>query len=65
MRVFPAWPCVQAFYFPWVLVGMGFVMGGDVFSPLLGCIVGHLFYFLDTIYPQTSGRTILTTPQWV
>lgn len=56
---------VPAFYFPWLLVLMSLLMGGNVFMDLLGCIVGHLFFFLDTVYPSTAGRPLLETPHWV
>lgn len=29
---------------------------------LLGIVAGHVYYFLSDVYPQTSGRRILTTP---
>jgi len=55
----------QSFYFPWVLVGFNVLMGGFPMVELLGIIVGHLYYFLEDIYPRTGGVQLLKTPQFM
>jgi len=55
----------RAFYFPWVLVAFNVLMGGYPLIEISGIIVGHLYYFLDEIYPQTSGIRLLKTPQFL
>lgn len=29
---------------------------------LLGMVAGHIYYFLEDVYPQMSGRRLLATP---
>ncbi|KAJ3204297.1 hypothetical protein HK099_001201, partial [Clydaea vesicula] len=32
----------------------------------IGIIVGHLYFFLDKVYPATNGgQRLLNTPQWL
>jgi len=52
-----------SFYFPWVLVAFNFLMGGMPIAEIVGIVVGHVYYFLEDIYPLTSGRRLLKTPQ--
>eukprot|EP00030_Apusomonadida_sp_AF-17_P002515 a339990_138.p1 GENE.a339990_138~~a339990_138.p1 ORF type:complete len:222 (+),score=64.16 a339990_138:35-667(+) len=52
-------------YLPWVLLGFAGVMGQSLWPDLLGIVVGHLFYFFDDVYPQTSGLHLVATPRFV
>jgi len=53
-----------AFYFPWAMLALTAVMGGDPVPDFLGIIAGHLYYFLATLYPLHSGRrSIIQTPR--
>jgi len=52
----------QSFYFPWVLVGFNVLMGGFPLAEIVGIIVGHVYYFLEDIYPNTGGTRLLKTP---
>jgi hypothetical protein len=54
-----------SFYFPWVLIGFNVLMGGLPLLEIFGVIVGHIYYFLDEIYPNTGGPRILKTPQFL
>jgi len=49
-------------YLPWVIIGFGMLLNHSLVSDLLGVVVGHIYYFLEDIYPQTSGRRLLRTP---
>jgi Derlin-2/3 len=55
-------------YLPWVLLLFSLVLGNPVECDLLGIIVGHTFYFLDTVYPRVarlrgwSWKKLLVTP---
>jgi Derlin-2/3 len=50
-------------YLPWVILGFGMVLGQNPVFDLLGIVVGHIYYYLEDIYPQlTGGRKILITP---
>jgi len=58
-------------YLPWVLLGFAVLLnnnfpGGD----LLGMGVGHVYYFLEDVYPKMQqaggvGRRLLATPGWI
>eukprot|EP00123_Amoebidium_parasiticum_P007717 comp18312_c0_seq1/m.19374 comp18312_c0_seq1/g.19374 ORF comp18312_c0_seq1/g.19374 comp18312_c0_seq1/m.19374 type:complete len:252 (-) comp18312_c0_seq1:47-802(-) len=55
----------KAMYFPWVLMGFNVLMGGYPILELAGVIVGHLYYFLAYLYPETNGKTIIFTPEFL
>jgi Derlin-2/3 len=46
---------MKAFYLPWGMMALEALMGGSVVPDLLGVVVGHLYYFLTVLQPQ-SGR---------
>eukprot|EP01118_Nematostelium_gracile_P016118 TRINITY_DN6603_c0_g1_i1.p1 TRINITY_DN6603_c0_g1~~TRINITY_DN6603_c0_g1_i1.p1 ORF type:complete len:263 (-),score=56.93 TRINITY_DN6603_c0_g1_i1:32-742(-) len=54
-----------AFYFPWVLVVMNFLMGGTPIGEIVGIVVSHIYFFFDEIYPNTGGPKLLKTPQFL
>ena len=55
-------------YLPWVILLFSMFIGNPIETDALGIIVGHIFYFLDSIYPQVaeargwSRKRILVTP---
>lgn len=55
-------------YLPWVLLLFSLFLGNPIETDLLGILVGHIYYFLDTVYPQVADvrgwtwRRILVTP---
>eukprot|EP00803_Ostreobium_quekettii_P011107 evm.model.scf_344.4 EVM.evm.TU.scf_344.4 scf_344:45187-52607(-) len=49
-------------YLPWVLLGFSVMIGSSPVVDILGMIAGHVYYFLEDVYPQMSGRHILQTP---
>lgn len=53
----------KAQYLPWILLGFNMILGGGGILEIIGIITGHLFYFLKFIYPETSGTSLLETPQ--
>ncbi|KAI9342768.1 derlin-1-like protein [Zopfochytrium polystomum] len=57
----------KAMYLPWVWLVFDFLSGStDPTGKLIGIAVGHLYYFLDKIYPeQNGGRKLLVTPQFL
>mmetsp|Transcript_3858 Transcript_3858/g.5391 ORF Transcript_3858/g.5391 Transcript_3858/m.5391 type:complete len:238 (+) Transcript_3858:60-773(+) len=55
----------QSFYFPWVLVAFDVLMGGFPLPELVGILVGHVYFFLQDIYPATGGPRYLQTPQFL
>jgi len=40
---------VQAFYFPWCLVGITVLMGGSPVPNLMGILSGHVFHFVTSV----------------
>jgi len=52
-------------FLPWVILGFGVLLGQSPVYDLLGIVVGHIYYFLEDVYPRTSGRRILATPGFI
>ncbi|KAF9575952.1 hypothetical protein EC968_000914 [Mortierella alpina] len=54
----------KARYFPWVLIGYNFVVGGAriPWDMIIGAASAHLYYFLDTVYPSMGGPRLIPTP---
>ena len=53
----------QAPYLPWVLLGFSLLLGNSVSVDLLGMAVGHIYYFLEDVFPnQPGGKRLLETP---
>uniref|UniRef100_A0A7S0Y8K7 Derlin n=1 Tax=Polytomella parva TaxID=51329 RepID=A0A7S0Y8K7_9CHLO len=50
-------------YLPWVLLAFGAVVGSSPVSDILGLITGHLYYYLEDVYPVLSGRRPIKTPK--
>lgn len=54
----------QAPYLPWVLLGFSLLLGNSVMVDLMGIAVGHLYYFLEDVFPnQARGFKVLETPR--
>lgn len=53
----------QAPYLPWVLLGFSLLLGNSVIVDIMGIAVGHVYYFLEDVFPQQHGGfKILRTP---
>lgn len=52
-------------YLPWVILGFGVMLGQSPIYDLLGLGVGHIYYFLEDVYPNISGRRLLKTPGFI
>lgn len=53
----------QAPYLPWVLLGFSLLLGNAVYVDLMGIAVGHIYYFMEDVFPnQRGGFRILKTP---
>ena len=50
---------------PWVFLALSVLMGNSPVNDLVGLAVGHLFFFLTYVLPQTKGTHILKTPQFL
>ncbi|XP_038955014.1 derlin-3 isoform X4 [Rattus norvegicus] len=56
----------QAPFLPWALMGFSLLLGNSVITDLLGIIVGHIYYFLEDVFPnQPGGKRLLLTPSFL
>lgn len=56
----------QAPYLPWVLFAFSLLLGNSVIVDIMGIIVGHIYYFLEDIFPrQQGGFRVLKTPRFL
>ncbi|KAG7217846.1 hypothetical protein INR49_020848 [Caranx melampygus] len=54
----------QAPFLPWVLMAFSLLLGNSIVVDLLGISVGHMYYFLEDVFPnQPGGRKLLMTPE--
>jgi Derlin-2/3 len=50
-------------YLPWVLLGFSLLLGNSLVIDLMGIGVGHVYYFLEDVFPnKPGGFRILKTP---
>lgn len=53
----------QAPYLPWVLFAFSLLLGNSVIVDILGITVGHIYYFLEDVFPnKPGGFHIIKTP---
>jgi len=50
---------------PFLFLGMGLLLGGDLVLSCVGIAIGHLYYFMTDLVPKNWGRTIIWTPEWM
>ncbi|GAB1295242.1 Derlin-3 [Apodemus speciosus] len=56
----------QAPFLPWALMGFSLLLGNSVITDLLGIVVGHIYYFLEDVFPnQPGGKRLLLTPSFL
>lgn len=56
----------QAPYLPWVLFAFSLLLGNSVIVDLMGIVVGHIYYFLEDIFPREQGGfKLLKTPRFL
>jgi len=41
-------------YLPWVLLGFSLLLGNPIETDLMGILVGHIYFFLDRVYPKVA-----------
>lgn len=57
---------IRAPFIPWVFAGFSILLGGEVQSDLVGIVVGHVYYFLEDVFPlQEGGFKLLNTPEFM
>lgn len=52
-------------HLPFAFLALDLLMGGDVWSDVMGILMGHMYWFLTDVYPLASGRHIVRTPAWL
>ncbi|KAM6156102.1 derlin-3 [Rhynchocyon petersi] len=56
----------KAPFLPWALLGLSLLLGNSILVDLLGITVGHIYYFLEDVFPnQPGGQRLLLTPQFL
>lgn len=56
----------QAPFLPWALMGFSLLLGNSILVDLLGIAVGHIYYFLEDVFPnQPGGKRLLLTPSFL
>ncbi|KAM5193912.1 derlin-2-like [Mantella aurantiaca] len=54
---------LQAPFLPWVLLFFSLLTGDSIHVDLLGIAAGHIYYFLEDVFPnQPGGKKLLVTP---
>merc|ERR1739848_618391 len=57
---------IRAPFLPWVFMAFSLVLGGQIMDDVIGIIVGHMYYFLEDVFPnQDGGFKILITPEFL
>jgi hypothetical protein len=54
----------KSVYLPWVYVAIRVIMGQSITQPILGIVVGHLYYFLVDVLPVSHNTRLITTPRF-
>lgn len=58
-------------YIPWVMLTFSVLLGNSVTTDLIGIAVGHMYYFLEYVYPVVAEvrgwpiKRILEPPAWL
>jgi len=52
-------------FLPWVILGFGLMLNQNPIFDALGILVGHIYYWLEDVYPRISGRRLLKTPAFM
>ncbi|CAG9335248.1 unnamed protein product [Blepharisma stoltei] len=55
---------VKAYQFPFVLLGIRVLMGGNIMDDLIGLLAGHIYYMLKEQIPQEYGYDLAKTPDF-
>ncbi|XP_072271714.1 derlin-3 isoform X2 [Pyxicephalus adspersus] len=54
---------LQAPFLPWVLLCFSLLTGDSILVDLLGIAAGHIYFFLEDVFPnQPGGKKLLVTP---
>lgn len=54
----------KVLYLPWVLLGVRLLFGNPIVACLVGIAVGHAYYFLVDVLPNTHHIDVVRTPEF-
>ncbi|EFN50559.1 hypothetical protein CHLNCDRAFT_136591 [Chlorella variabilis] len=52
-------------HLPFAFLALDLLMGQDIWSDVMGILMGHMYWFLTDVYPVASGRHVIQTPRWL
>jgi Derlin-2/3 len=55
----------KSVYLPFALLALDVIQGASPTPGVHGILAGHVYYFLTEVYPQASGRRLISTPTWL
>jgi Derlin-2/3 len=50
-------------YLPWVLLLFSLMLNQSIMVDIIGIATGHIYYFLEDVYPARTGTRLLRTPR--
>ena len=53
---------VKGYQFPFALIFLTLLMGGDIWKDIVGMAAGHLYHFLKDVVPREYKMEIVKTP---
>ncbi|KAI5188707.1 Derlin-2/3 [Nematocida sp. AWRm77] len=57
---------IPAYYTPCLMLLFSFLLEKKVpHNDIIGIVAGHTYFYLKTVYPKTSGRDVLGTPEFL
>jgi len=56
---------IKSAYFPFLLMGINFLMEASLKGDILGLIVGHMFIVVKDILPASHQKNYLKTPDFL
>lgn len=56
---------IKGYQFPFVLLFVQLLMGGNIMLDVLGLASGHIYYFLKDVVPGEYGYSLLKTPDFI
>ena len=56
----------RAPHLPWILLGFSLILGNSVLTDVLGISIGHIYYYLQDVFPHLPGGfRLLKTPKFI
>ena len=52
-------------YLPWVLLSFSVLLGNSAMIDLIGIVVGHVYYFMEDVYPTIADIRGWRVRRWL